>query len=109
MIVRYLGGCMLGHSVVAGALLSMPSKQIKNDDLRQLKYNLLNAQQFESEGTAGQAGGSGGATAGSRGFTGGAGRMPPPSAEQQQASGGRVYDQGDSGSRVSSGRQGFAQ
>lgn len=26
MLVRYLGGCMLGHSVVAGALLSMPSK-----------------------------------------------------------------------------------
>ena len=69
---------------------------------------MLNAQQFESEGTVGQAGGSGGATAGSRGFAGGAGRTLPPSAEQQ-ASGGRVYDQGDSGSRVSSGRQGFTQ
>ena len=34
MIVQYLGMCMLGHSVVASALLSMPSKQIKNDDMR---------------------------------------------------------------------------
>ena len=61
---------MLGHSALAGVLLSMPSKQIKNDDLRQLQYNLLNAQQFESDGAAGQAGGSGGAMVGSRGFVG---------------------------------------
>ena len=99
---------MLGHSIVAGTLLSMPSKQIKNDDLHQLKYSLLNAQQFESEGTGGQAGGSGKATAGSRGLSGGTGRTLPPSVEQQ-ASGSRVYDRGDSGSRVSSGHQGFAQ
>ena len=86
LLTRYLGACMLGHTALASALLSMPSKQIKNDDLRQLKYNLLNAQEFESEGPAGQAGGSGAGPGGSRGFTGGAARprlTPPASVEQQ--------------------------
>ena len=42
-ITWYLSACMFCHTCLAGILLSIPSTQIKSDQLRQLQFNLLNA------------------------------------------------------------------
>ena len=42
MILRNLFYCMLGHTVFASILMSTPRKQLANDDIRHLQYNLMN-------------------------------------------------------------------
>ena len=42
VVLRYLAYFMFGHSFVASILLTSPSYQLNNNDMRQLHYNLLN-------------------------------------------------------------------